>query len=129
MDLVSERVLHTVNTIERGNGQKPHRFNRARISESERIGTSSSTIQLLVHLCVTTLAATDNFSFRISLYILLKLITISSLCAVMNALKLDERTLIRLTNYHGKPLAQRKPLPSNLTRDSGLEGLSSGWKL
>jgi hypothetical protein len=70
--------------IERGNGQRPHLFNRARISEFERTGTSSSTIQLLVHWYVTMLAATDNFIFRIRLYILLKLTMILSLCAVMN---------------------------------------------
>ena len=85
MDLIAEKFLHTMSMIERGNGQKPHLFNRARINEFERTGTSSSTIQLLVHLCVTTLAATDNFTFRISLYILLKLTMIPSFCAVMNA--------------------------------------------
>ena len=85
MDLIAERVLHSVSVIERGNGQKSHLFNRARISELERTGTSPSTIQLLVHLCVTTLAETDNFAFSILLYILLKLTMIPSLSAVMNA--------------------------------------------
>jgi hypothetical protein len=127
MDLIAERVLHTMSMIERGNGQKPHLFDRARIGEFKRRGTSP-TIQPLVHLCVTTLAAADNSAFRILLNILLKLTTIPSLCAMMNAYKFDERTLVRFADYHSKSLTQSKPLQSNFTRGSGLEDLSSGWK-
>jgi len=52
---------------------------------------------------------------------------IPGLYAVMNVYKLDERTLIRFTDYYGKPLTQRKSLQPNLAGGSGLEDLSGDW--
>jgi hypothetical protein len=53
--------------------------------------TSPLTIQLLVHLGISPLAAASDLTFKIAPYVLLKLAVVPSLCTVMDAQELEER--------------------------------------
>jgi hypothetical protein len=81
--------------------------------------TSPLTIQLLVHLGISALAAASDLTFKIVLYVLLKLAVVPGLCTVVDAQELDESVLIRFAHYHRKPLPKRKPLQPSLTRSKG----------
>jgi hypothetical protein len=118
MGSVPKRVPHTVYISEGSNCQNPHPLGGAYIGEFEQADISPLTIQLLVHLGISTLAAASDLPFRITLYVLLKLAIVPGLCTVVNTQELDESVLIRLAHYHRKPLPKRKPLQPSLTRNS-----------
>jgi hypothetical protein len=84
--------------------------------------TLQLTTQLSAHLGISTLAAASDLTFRIALYVLLKLEVVPGPCTVVDAQELDESVLIRLAHYH------RKPLQPSLARSSVLKNLSSGGR-
>ena len=90
--------------------------------------TSPLTIQLLVHLGISTLTAASDLTFRIALYVLLKLAVVPGLCTVVDAQELDESVLIRLAHCHRKPLPKRKSLQPSLTRSSRLQKPLQWWE-
>ena len=106
MDFVPKRVPHTVCMSERSNCQDPHPLGGACIGEFERADTSPPTIQLLVHLGISTFAAASDLTLRIALYVLLKLAVVPGLYTVVDAQVFDESVLIRLAHYHRKPLPE-----------------------
>ena len=65
--------------------------------------TLQLTTQLSAHLGISTLAAASDLTFRIALYVLLKLEVVPGPCTVVDAQELDESVLIRLAHYHRKP--------------------------
>src|SRR5271156_2700958 len=120
--LIPEQCWHQ---SEGSNCQNPHPLGGAYIGEFERADTSPLTIQLLVHLGIST---ASDLTLRIALYVLLKLAVVPGLCTVVDAQELDESVLIRLAHYHRKPLPKRKPLQPSLARSGRLKNLSSGGK-
>ena len=65
------------------------------VDEFERVDTSPLIIQLLVHLGISTLAATSDITFRVALYVLFKLAIVPDLCTVVDTQELDKSVLIR----------------------------------
>jgi hypothetical protein len=82
----------------------------SQVQRLKRADTSPLIIQLLVYLGISTLAAASDLTFKIVLYILLELAVVLRLYTMVDAQKLDESVLIRLTHYHRKPLPKRKLL-------------------
>ena len=79
---------------EGSNCQNPHPLGGACIGELERADTSPLTIQLQVHLGISTLALASDLTFRIALYVLLELAVVPGLCTMVDAQELDKSVLI-----------------------------------
>jgi len=80
------------------------------MGEFERADTSPPTIQLLVHLSISTFAAASDLTLRIALYVLLKLTVVPGLRTIVDAQVFDESVLVRFAHYHRKPLPEGKTL-------------------